>query len=140
MFSPGNNSWHWIGGSRSISAYGVHNGTNQIPGARESPMIWITPNRKTVFMFGGYGYAKEGPLGYLQDMWHFDIATRVWTFVKGSDTINGGSNFAATPDATPSARYRSAVWSYNATLFFLFGGAQSTSKFQPLLFWMQINF
>ena len=83
--------------------------TSTIPGAREFSSTWNGANGKLV-LFGGYGFATStsGELfsfffrfffeltlwneiwiqGYLSDMWEYDTATGIWTWIHGSDEAN----------------------------------------------------
>ncbi len=52
--------------------------------------------------------------GYMNDLWRYDPATKQWTWISGSNTINQAGIYGTkgVPDAAnvPCARYMSISW------------------------------
>lgn len=72
--------WTWMSGSKIIDQMGV-NGTlggatvpevDNVPGGRDVAVSWSTATG--LWMFGGQGIDGMGDSGYLNDMWHFEVA------------------------------------------------------------------
>eukprot|EP01044_Picomonas_judraskeda_P005786 COSAG03_NODE_556_length_6956_cov_6.943853_1_plen_1233_part_10 len=83
--------------------------------AREGHRIW-TDSRQNIWMFGGYGRARNGETGFLADMFS-------WNGVQ-FELVDGGP---AEPDAIfgeawPSARSECAAWSDATGFSFVFAG------------------
>jgi len=107
MFDPklgANGEWTWEGGCGVVNVgysnpfqegcsavYGILNtaSSGNIPGGRKGATSWTdsTGNR---WLFGGYGYDGNGKLGYLNDLWVFDLYQNQWVWWGGSSTV--GSN------------------------------------------------
>ena len=131
-------NWTWISGSNIVSQHGIYStpGSN-VPGARELPVSWID-NSGNLWLFGGYGLDSTNTLGYLNDLWKFDVIALTWTWVSGSNTVNQTGNYGTkgVPAASnvPGARYGAVSWrDSNGNLWF-FGGAgyDSTGTFGDL--------
>jgi hypothetical protein len=77
-------------------------------------------------MFGGVGQDSQGNSGWLNDLWSFDPTTQQWTWVNGSNTINGvgvyGSLGVGAAGNLPGARFQTAGWIDGADHLWLFGG------------------
>ncbi|HPI88946.1 MAG TPA: kelch repeat-containing protein [Spirochaetota bacterium] len=77
MFDPGTGNWTWVSGTSSANQSGTYGtqgtpGVSNIPGARyESGMSWIDSSG-ALWLFGGYGYDRDGSAGYLNDLWKFE--------------------------------------------------------------------
>jgi len=101
---------------------GVYTGT-QYPGSRVSPVIF-KDNTGLIWMFGGYGYDKNGTVGFLNDLWNFNGTT--WTYVVGSQTANPigvyGTQGTAASSNFPGGRHLSAGWADASGNLFVFGG------------------
>ena len=124
--------WTWIGGSDTVNVgatgtYGTPgfaNATN-LPGARESAAAW-SDSSGHLWLFGGNGYDATGPVGELNDLWQYDLATNQWTWVGGSNAANGSGTYGtlntADPSNIPGARDSGAYWSGTNGRLWLFGG------------------
>lgn len=142
-----NNNFTWSNNalpltSNRISRPGVYPvqsfpSTVGIPGAREGAGHWTDSTGK-FYVFGGFGFDTNGIQGHLNDMWRFDPATRKWTYLTGSTTIDQGTvlSFSNTLggtdlEVTPGSRRYSITWaSSNSTgndELFLFGGQGKTA-------------
>ncbi|MCX6126649.1 MAG: hypothetical protein NTV34_18100 [Proteobacteria bacterium] len=129
-YSPTANLWTWIAGSNVADQFGV-NGTAgtaaaaNSPGARYLGCSW-RDSLGRLWLFGGQGYGASGVSGYLSDLWRFDPATSLWTFVTGADTVNQtgvyGTQAVAHADNQPGGRRSSNCWIDSRDRLWLFGG------------------
>jgi N-acetylneuraminic acid mutarotase len=100
---------------------GVPNPINN-PGARwETSAAW-TDSSNNLWLFGGY----EINQGVFNDLWRYNIATNMWTWMKGSQ-FNGqlgiyGIKGIESSDNTPGGRQAYGRWKDNAGNLWLFGG------------------
>ena len=147
MFDVSQNQWVWIRGSSTFTAVsttkvysyvGVYGtlGTAQAsntPGSRSAGAQW-TDQSGNIWLFGGWGTDSVGTWGVLNDIWEFNPATALWTWMGGSSTVpNNGSNSdgqfgmygdLGVPAATnmPGGRRSPASWTDGNSNFWLFGG------------------
>lgn len=129
-YNPTTNLWTWVSGDNSIGqmavygAKGVASATNK-PGSRYTSLSW-TDNSGRLWLFGGSGYAETKTIGMLNDLWVFDPATSLWTWVSGDNITdqNGvyGTTGVATPANKPGSRQQSVSWKDASGNFWLFGG------------------
>lgn len=131
--SPG--TWTWMSGTNLPSQPGVY-GTkgvpdaSNVPGSRHSAVAW-TDRSGNLWLFGGQGKDAAGVPGYndggcLNDLWKFDPATGLWTWVSGGD-LKGqpglyGTRGVADPSNVPGARDGAVAWLGPEGDFWLFGG------------------
>jgi hypothetical protein len=78
--------WDWVGGSSQSSQAGVYTGATLWPGARCCAHSWVAAqgnnsNTTTLWVWGGYGHDEHGTLGFLNDLWSFDVSTRKWKWL-----------------------------------------------------------
>ncbi len=80
--------WAWMGGSDNITydycygpcgmpgIYGTEfeAGSANVPGGRQSAMVWNGGNGR-IWLYGGFGSDSKLVLGWLNDLWKFDIPT-----------------------------------------------------------------
>jgi N-acetylneuraminic acid mutarotase len=76
-YDPGDKEWTWMSGGYSDSAGGAYGtqGTasvDNVPGGRDSSSSWIDSSGN-LWLFGGNGYDSTGKLGYLNDLWQFNL-------------------------------------------------------------------
>lgn len=157
-YNPSTNEWAWMGGSSRITGNndgiaGVY-GTLQTPspsnspGSRENAMSW-TDKDGNFWLFGGYGYDSNDQLGYLNDLWEFDLSSGEWVWMGGSklQSDNGQPGVYGElkePSSTnmPGGRWNSDTWTDLDGNLWLFGGQGADSlgnqgflndlwKFQP---------
>lgn len=127
-------AWTWVSGSNVNNQGGVYTGApgTLTPGARWSPASW-TDNSGNFWLFGGFGYDKNGQLGLLNDLWKFTGGNWVWVSasVTGSDTINHNGVYGAqgtkAATNTPGSRQTAAAWKDAAGNLWLFGGEGNDS-------------
>jgi hypothetical protein len=130
-FSPTSKMWTWMSGSDTANAPGAYGtvgvtSASNAPGGRESAVGWIDSSRN-LWLFGGSGHDSTGTYGLLNDLWEFNSATKQWTWMSGSSTVNAGGVYGSlgVPSANnvPGARNFSANWRDASGNFWLFGGS-----------------
>lgn len=130
------NEWTWmhgpqgVGNPGSYGTQGVAAPTNYPPARREACAAWVD-NNGIFWLFGGEAN-MAGPTQYYNDLWKYDPATNMWTWVRGSNTPNSNGNYGtmgvAAPTNDPPARSLYAHWkSLNGDLWF-FGGGNDQNK------------
>lgn len=138
MYDPQAGLWTWVGGTQtgySAGAYGslgVEASANS-PGARQGAVSW-TDGAGQLWMFGGYGLDGAGTYDALNDLWRYNPASGLWTWMGGSKTVDAlgiyGVQGVAAASNSPGARYGSSPWvDVSGTLWLLGGeGYDSTSN------------
>jgi len=125
------NEWTWISGSStanqsgSYGVRGVANATN-IPGSRcEYAASW-TDNANDLWLFSGYYN------GFFNDLWRYNIASNMWTWMKGSQLLNQTGTYGTmgVEDSTnlPSGRGTYCRWKDNSGNLWFFGGGSYTTS------------
>lgn len=123
-------NWIWVGGGKTVNVGGVYccmgiADPSNAPGARDN-VVSVRDAAGNLWLFGGYGYDSSGTLGELNDLWKFDPASGMWTWISGSDLINQpgtyGSQGVAAPANIPGGRYQATGWIDGSGTFWLFGG------------------
>lgn len=133
--------WTWISGSSHTNQYGIYgtlnvSATGNTPGARAAGASWVGASGD-LWLFGGTGYGESGVRGRLNDCWKFSPATRQWTWVGGSSSVNSGGIYETpgTPStsAYPAARSGPACWTDPDGSFWLFGNSTRNDlwKYSP---------
>jgi hypothetical protein len=129
-FNPTIKEWTWVSGSNTIDASGVYGtlgiaSANNVPGARGSvgggaALSW-SDTSGNLWLFGG-----SGTNGVLNDLWEFNLTTKEWTWVSGSDTANAvgvyGTQGVASVNSVPGARGYAVSWRDKSGNFWLYGG------------------
>ncbi len=124
-FNPASNSWLWSNGPNTINSATITSGSpNSIrPGSRQNAVSFV--DNDIVYILGGYGYDGSGNLGYLNDLWCYNLTTKLFAFLKGSTTRNQfgvyGTQGIANSLNNPGARFGAAAW-VNNKKFYLFSG------------------
>ena len=129
-YSPASGEWTWIAGSNAPNAAGIY-GTQRAgapgnsPGARVSAVSW-KDQAGNFWLFGGYGYAQDGNIGNLNDLWEYNLGAGVWTWIGGSSSTAApgtyGTQGIPSNDNTPGARAQAVGWADSSGNFWLFGG------------------
>jgi N-acetylneuraminic acid mutarotase len=137
-FDVSSREWTWVRGSSTKNQQGVYGTKGQadpanVPGARGTSICWIDPN-DSLWLFGGFGYGSGASLGYLNDLWVFDITSTQWTWVSGSSSLNQtgfyGTQGEPNSNNVPGARNESISWIDGRGDLWLFGGyGYDTSSF-----------
>jgi N-acetylneuraminic acid mutarotase len=122
---PDSGQWIWMAGSNTYNQAGVY-GTkgvahaDNVPGGRDSAVAWIDSAGK-LWLFGGYGRDGVGTWGYLNDLWRFDPALGLWTWVDGTSSANQFSLYGG-GTIRPGGRSTAHVCPDMAGGAWLFGG------------------
>jgi N-acetylneuraminic acid mutarotase len=145
-YTPSTGFWTWQGGpvwgdqSGQYGTQGVASASN-LPGGRVGAAQWTDANGN-VWLFGGNGYDAAGNLGYLNDLWEYNVGTMEWTWQGGSNRLTqlgsssatfgsagsyGTQNVAASSNLPPGRS--SSLYAVDATgNLWLFGGSGYTSS------------
>jgi len=133
----GHNEWEWMSGSKvsgqtgTYGALGVAAATN-VPGFRNFGAVSWTDTSGNLWLFGG----NELPLtptnsGDLNDLWKYNIASRQWTWVSGSSSVNQNGIYGvintAAPNNVPGSRDSAVSWIDSIGNLWLFGGEGNDS-------------
>jgi N-acetylneuraminic acid mutarotase len=126
-YDPLTNEWTWISGSDTIDQPGVY-GTKgvadpaNVPGAKFRALTWLDL-KGDLWLFGGGGPGYD----HFNDLWKFDMATREWTWVSGSNAAGQagvyGTRGQADPSNVPGGRGSAVSFRDPDGSFWLFGGA-----------------
>jgi hypothetical protein len=123
-------NWMWVSGPNTINQPGVYGSigvgdANNIPGARTESISWIDSSGN-FWLFGGDGCDSSGSLGFLNDLWKYEPANGLWTWVSGSNARNHtgiyGTQKIGDVNNIPGARDGSISWVDSSGDFWLFGG------------------
>jgi len=122
--------WTWMKGDNSPFISGVYGtkgvaATTNKPGSRRLSISW-TDKAGNFWLFGGNGYDLQGNLGYLNDLWKYDVSTNNWTWIKGDSIADRpgvyGTAGVSSPANKPGGRRRSVAWTDTSGNLWLFGG------------------
>ncbi len=127
------NQWAWMKGDNIpvvidnatpvYGVLGVASATNR-PGQRDDAVTW-RGNAGNLWLFGGWGNAVNG-FGPLNDLWKYNIATGLWTWMKGDNTTNSmgvyGTVNVASATNKPGARSGAVGWTDASGVLWLFSG------------------
>ena len=122
------NQWTWIwgtGASLGIAHYGVRGvaAPSNDPGSRAFGIATWTDTLGNLWMFGG-----QGPMSkFKNDLWKYNIATNLWTWVSGDSINNSLGNYGTqglpSVNNRPCSRDETTVaWVDQGGNFWLFGG------------------
>lgn len=124
MYNTTTGQWTWITGSNSLNpggnygSVGIATGTNT-PGSRSGAASW-TDASGTFWLFGGSSSTR------FNDLWRFDAATRLWTWVSGCNCGDQrgayGTRGIAAAGNIPGARQEAVGWNDAAGNFWVMGG------------------
>ena len=101
-FDLSSGQWVWLKGSNTFNQTAVFGAkltpasTNRI-GARRNVLSAFLGNQ--LYLFGGYGNASSSTMGYLSDMWRYDIPTAA-TAPLASPTVQASAIVASNATAT----------------------------------------
>lgn len=129
--------WTWFNGAKSVNGVGAY-GTMGVPSPTNLP-----PARR----FGGSWTGADGRFWLFggvdtdfntkrNDLWVYDPATEMWTWMKGSSLTNQAGVFGTQgvpADAnTPSSRSPAVTWTDANGKLWLFGGSSSAGLMNDL--------
>lgn len=140
-FNAATKQWTFVGGTSELNKSGVY-GTRGMGGALTFPgsrinAVGITDKYDNLWLFGGYGYDKNGNLGELSDLWFYNRAANLWSWMSGKDVVNSNGNYGVktvpAADNLPSGRQSATIWYDRENhAIYVFGGyglpAIGTSK------------
>jgi hypothetical protein len=139
-YNPASNQWTWVKGDNAINntgTYGIR-GIGSIannPGARYGSLTWTDANGQ-LWLLGGNGY-DAATAGLLNDLWKYDPATNMWTWVNGDNTVDQkavyGTKGLADNNNKPGARYGGRTWKDLNGNLWLFGGYGFDDSFEGIL-------
>lgn len=96
-----------------------------VPGGREKSVSWMDQSGN-LWLFGGSGCDSLGELGPLNDVWEFNMSTRQWAWMAGTNLGWQGGAYGYIHQAqagnTPGGREESVGWTDRNGSFWLFGG------------------
>jgi hypothetical protein len=126
------NAWTWVSGSDTPNALGSYGtkgvaAAGNVPGARFDASSWIDA-AGNLWLFGG----GDGTEQVFNDLWKYNPATQLWTWVSGSSNnpqgvygnqlgVYGTQGVAAAANV-PGARSSANSWIDSAGNLWLFGG------------------
>jgi N-acetylneuraminic acid mutarotase len=130
-YDPNTGQWTWMNGSSSTNQQGVY-GTRGVPasadmpGARDSAISW-TDSAGNLWLFGGGWYnATTDQTSYFSDLWKYEPASGLWTWVSGPDTADTSGDYGVqgvtSPGGLPGAREGALSWVDSDGTLWLFGG------------------
>jgi N-acetylneuraminic acid mutarotase len=137
-YDPTTNLWTWMSGAYVDGQNGTY-GTlaiaapGNVPGGRAGAVTW-TDKQGNLWLFGGIGGGVNGIAciqngkGYcvLNDLWEYNPATAMWTWMGGSNVANQfgiyGTLGVASSTNTPGARTDAVTWTDPQGDLWLFGG------------------
>lgn len=128
--NPVSTHWTYIKGDNvigQISVFGTQGNAASAnkPSGRTGAAHW-TDNNGNLWMFGGYGFDGTSGLGYINDLWKYDIASNMWTWHKGSTTVNAAAAYGtvgvSSSTNNPGGRKNAQTWVANNGDLYLFGG------------------
>src|SRR5205823_936940 len=100
--SFGQGIWTWIHGSNAPGSAGFH-GTLGVPGAANEPPCMYeaaewTDKQGNIWLYGGLNSNYQS----YNDLWKYDPAANVWTWVTGTNALNDAGNYGiqGVPSAT----------------------------------------
>ena len=132
MYNIGTNEWTWVNGPNTINqnpgvygTIGVANPANR-PSCRMCYASWKS-QAGDLWLFGGVEYNSTG--NYRNDLWKWDIAAGMWTWMSGTSNANDPGNYgaqcASAPNYCPSGRGENrACWTRGCDNFVNFGGSK----------------
>ena len=96
-FNPGTGIWTWVSGSKLSNQAGTYGAQGKAaignaPGGRTSASTWVD-SLGNLWLFGGIGVDSASNSVISTDLWEFNPTAGTWTWVAGSATSNGNSNY-----------------------------------------------
>lgn len=114
-YNPASGLWTWVSGSNASQTSGVYGtpgvaGVLNGPGGRNYAVSWVDGNG-ALWLFGGRGYATSASSsGDLNDLWKYDPASKMWTWVSGTSVTNSAGIYSTPGSLMPGAREGASAW------------------------------
>jgi N-acetylneuraminic acid mutarotase len=124
-FNPATNNWFWASGPNTINASTITTGSPSTirPGSRSQAVGFI--DNDNAYIMGGDGTDVNGFYGSLNDLWKYNMTTKLFTFMKGTTLRNQfgvyGTQGVVNNLNKPGGRSLANVWVYNKK-FYVSGG------------------
>ena len=139
-FNTTTSEWTWMSGSATPDALanygsvGVAAASN-VPGARLRVSSCLD-NSGSLLLFGGAGYTSATNIrGNLCDLWKYDVSTNLWTWIRGTNTVESpniyGTQGVADINNRPGARSGALFFTDRRGYLWLFGGGTSGNQVSP---------
>lgn len=136
-FNPLTNEWTWVKGpgiSNQWGVYGTQNISNPAnnPGSRGWGALGWVDSTNNLWLWGGSGSDGSGNVGYLTDLWKYNISTNEWTWINGPNAVNqlgvyGTKGIPSTTNIPGSRQETAASWVDDNNNLWLFGGFGRTT-------------
>lgn len=119
-------NWIWISGSDmadQVGNYGILGTTapSNMPGARLQSVSWKDLSGN-FWLFGGICGDENHRAAVLNDLWKYDPATYLWTWVSGSNLLNQEGVYADDLPNIPGGRTGAVSWTGQDGSLWFFGG------------------
>jgi PKD repeat protein len=134
-YTISSNEWTWMSGDNipnQPGVYGIRGVADpaNIPGGRWCYTSW-KDNSGNLWLFGGIEATSIVGMACLNDLWMYDIANNVWTWMSGSSAPNlpgiYGTKCLSSTLTCPGARGETrACWKDECNNFWLFGGRDNS--------------
>lgn len=149
-YNPTTSEWTWVGGSSIIpngglslegnpGIYGTEgvSASGNIPGGRDGGITWADHSGH-LWLLAGFGANFAGTIGYLNDLWMYDLNSNQWAWMGGSNATLGDPGVYGTlgvPAAgnAPGARESGMSWTDGSGNLWLFGGGYEGSYYTEYL-------
>jgi len=130
------NQWTWMKGTSTIDDLGNY-GTKCVSAATNVPPARMENRARVVDACGNFwnfgGYAT---VGYLNDLWHYNVSSNNWTWVSGGNTSNQPATYGvlgvSNPANKPGGKRGSVAWIDNNGYIWIFGGFDGTNCYNDL--------
>jgi len=131
-FSPATRKWTWVSGANIIDQPGVYGtegvpAATNVPGARWNPVSWVDASGH-LWLFGGAAWDSAEYWAVHNELWEFNPATRMWTWVSGANTFDQygvyGTLGTAAATNVPGGRAGAVTWIDASGSLWLFGGIE----------------
>lgn len=135
MYNVAADTWTWRGGANDINnatigTYGTSPSVSNIPGGRSQATV-ATDASGAAWLFGGFGLGSTIAMGFMNDLWKFDPATGVWTWVSGSNQPGAtpvlGTQGVPSLQNQPGPRDFASSWIDGAGNFWMFAGTNPSN-------------
>jgi hypothetical protein len=125
--------WTWVKGGNTINNIPIYGtigiGTlSNSPGSRQQGTTWVD-NSGNLWLYGGLGYGEDASYGIFADLWKYNIATNIWTWISGDKNTlppatqgSYGTLGIASASNKPPSKKNAMGWWDNAGVLWLFGG------------------
>jgi len=137
-FNNTTGQWAWMTGSPVYSSPLPVNGLSGVesasytPGGRYGAAMWADQHGY-IWLYGGFAYDTANALGYMNDLWRYNIATNKWVYINGSPgSVNvttaglGTLNTISQSNISGGSSY-GVAWYYGTYAYVFYGYGYGTS-------------